>query len=277
MQMDLVDDASVSEQWTAGAVLVTGAASGIGRAVAVLCAERGASVVAIDVDPAGLRTLSDEALTGHENTLVAIECDVSAEDQVADAFRQARSVVGPIHGVVASAGIEINVPLHELAVTQWDRVQSVNLRGVFLTCKYALKAMLADGVPGSVVCLSSPAAFVGFAGGGNSPYAASKGGVSALVRSMAIDYAADGIRVNAVVPGATDTAMLLAGAPIEGRVSAREALIARATAEIPLRRVAQPTEIAHAIAWLLSDEASYVTGSHLVCDGGLLAKSANSF
>ena len=119
-----------------------------------------------------------------------------------------------------------------------------------------------------------PAAFVGFAGGGNSAYAASKGGVSAFVRSAAIDYASVGIRVNAVVPGATNTPMLL------GTEDAHEGLRrirAAAAEQIPLGRVAEPSEVAAAVVWLLSDDASYVTGTQLVCDGGLMAKSANTF
>jgi NAD(P)-dependent dehydrogenase (short-subunit alcohol dehydrogenase family) len=128
--------------------------------------------------------------------------------------------------------------------------------------------MLAAGRGGSVVCTSSPAAFVGFAGGGNAAYAASKGGISALVRSLALDYAPHGIRVNAVVPGATDT-QLLGGD--------REQLIDRARREVPLGRLAAPAEVAEAVLWLWSDAASYVTGSHLVVDGGLMAKSANTF
>jgi len=104
---------------------------------------------------------------------------------------------------------------------------------------------------------------------GHVNYAASKGGVSALVRSLALDYAPHGIRVNAVVPGATDTGMLTA-AP-------REELLERARHEIPLGRIADPSEVAEAVVWLWSDAASYVTGSHLVVDGGLLAKSANTF
>jgi 3-oxoacyl-[acyl-carrier protein] reductase len=127
------------------------------------------------------------------------------------------------------------------------------------------------------VCTSSPSAFTGFAGGGNGAYGASKGGVSALVRSLAIDYAPQGIRVNAVVPGATDTPLLLVGTPSEERAAARDDLLREAGRQIPLGRLGRPDEIAAAVVWLLSDDASYVTGSHLVCDGGLMARSANTF
>jgi NAD(P)-dependent dehydrogenase (short-subunit alcohol dehydrogenase family) len=167
--------------------------------------------------------------------------------------------------VLANAAIERNGPAHAIPLGDWDETLRVNLTGAFLTARHAIAAMLEAGMPGSVVCTSSPAAFVGFAGGGNAAYAASKGGVSALVRSLALDYAADGIRVNAVVPGATAT-------PLLGDVPD-----ARVRDQIPLRRLGTPEDVADAVLWLWSDAASYVTGSHLVVDGGLLAKSANNF
>ncbi|MEP7019832.1 MAG: SDR family oxidoreductase [Pseudonocardiales bacterium] len=262
----------------APAVLVTGAASGIGRATALLWSSRGGAVAATDRDQDGLHSLVGEvarlALPGQ---LLSLPGDVSSESDVARIFAEAGAALGTVRNVVASAGIEINATAQDLSAQDWERVLHINLSGTFFTCKTALTAMVDAQVSGSIVCLSSPAAFVGFAGGGNAAYAASKGGVSALVRSLAIDYARYGIRVNAVVPGATDTPMLLAGAPVEDRESTRTDLLERATHEIPLGRLARPTEIAQAIAWLLSDEASYITGSHLVCDGGLLAKSANTF
>ncbi len=248
-------------------VLVTGAASGIGRAVALLAAERGARVAALDLDEAGLTGLGPAA--------VPIRCDVSREDDVRRAFARAAEELGTLDGVFANAGIEINAPAHEMAADDWARVLSVNLTGVFLTCRHALRAMIGGG--GSIVATSSPSAFVGHAGGGNTAYGASKGGISAMVRSLAIDYAPHGIRVNAVVPGATDTPMLTTGVPAEDREAARAAIRADAREQVPLGRAADPREVAQAVLWLLSSEASYVTGSHLVCDGGLLAKSANTF
>lgn len=249
-------------------ILVTGAASGIGRATALLCVERGDRVAALDVDRAGLSALA--AHSGAE--LVAIECDVSDDHAMSEALGQIAVELGVPDGVVAAAGIEINAPLHEIAYETWELVLAVNLSGVFLTCKYAIAAMLGADHGGSIVCVSSPAAFVGFAGGGNGAYAASKGAVSALVRSAAIDYASHGIRINALIPGATDTPLLAhARHPHD-----RERLVRQATAQIPLGRLGEPGEIARAAVWLLSDESSYVTGTQLICDGGLLAKSANT-
>lgn len=261
---------------TEPAVLVTGAASGIGRATALLWTSRGGTVAATDRDEDGLRSLAEQAV-GSRGRLLTLPGDVTSEHDVEQVFAEARDALGPVVKVVASAGIEINAAMHELSAAEWDRVLRTNLSGTFLTCKIALKTMVDAHAGGSIVCLSSPAAFVGFAGGGNAAYAASKGGVSAFVRSLAIDYARYGIRVNAVVPGATDTPLLVAGVSVQDRGSARAELVERAAREVPLGRLAHPAEIAQAVAWLLSDQASYVTGSHLVCDGGLLAKSANTF
>ncbi len=258
-------------------VVVTGAGSGIGRAVVVACARRGARVAALDVDAARAVSAAAEAIAAGSPQAVGIRCDVSAEASVQESFERAVDVIGGLDGVCANAGIEINAPLHEFELRQWTRVLDVNLVGMFLTCREAVRRMVAAGSTGSIVCTSSPAAFVGFSGGGNSAYAASKGGVSAFVRSAALDYAPHGIRLNAVVPGATDTPMLVAGLAEHARSEELERIRSSAQGQIPLGRLGRPEEVAAAVAWLLSAEASYVTGAHLVCDGGLLAKSANDF
>lgn len=252
-------------------VAVTGAGSGIGRAVLLAAAGRGARVAALDVDAAAASAAADAALAAGASGAVAVPCDVSSEPSVAAAFDAVAAAVGDPGAVFANAGIEVNAPLHAFDASSWQRVLAVNLVGVFLTCREALGRLVAAGRGGSVVCTSSPAAFVGHAGGGNSAYAASKGGVSAFVRSAALDYAPHGIRVNAVVPGATDTAMLTTGGGDPDRIRAA------AATQVPLGRLGRPDEVAAAVLWLLSEEASYVTGSHLVCDGGLMAKSANDF
>jgi NAD(P)-dependent dehydrogenase (short-subunit alcohol dehydrogenase family) len=259
----------VTEQIT----FVTGAASGIGKAVALQAAARGDDVAGLDIDDEGLAALGEEAadLAGNLLTVVA---DVSAERDVSLAFDTVTTRFGVPTRVFANAGIEINAQSHTLTSAAWDSVLAINLTGAFLTCRYALQAMVAASAAGSIVCTSSPSAFVGFAGGGNAAYGASKGGISALVRSLAIDYAHYGIRVNAVVPGATNTAMLFNS--VAEKVDP-QSLAKQAREQIPLRRLAEPAEIAAAVLWLLSEDASYVTGSHLICDGGLMAKSANTF
>ena len=251
----------------ASSVVVTGAGSGIGRAVVLACARRGANVAALDVDADLADAVAAEALRAGAGLAIGLGCDVTGEVSVRQAYDDVEARLGGFDAVCANAGIEVNAPLHTFQLEPWKRVIEVNLVGVFLTCREALGRLVTRAAGGSIVCTSSPAAFVGFSGGGNSAYAASKGGVSAFVRSAAVDYARYGIRVNAVVPGATDTPMLLASD--ETHLAAK--------AQIPLGRLGQPEEIAAAIVWLLSSEASYVTGAHLVCDGGLMAKSANDF
>jgi NAD(P)-dependent dehydrogenase (short-subunit alcohol dehydrogenase family) len=258
------------------AVVITGAASGIGRAVVLACAGRGWQVAALDLDAGKAAEVADEARGSGAPDAMGIGCDVAREDEVAEAVAACVDRLGVPSGLFANAGIEINGPMHDLPLADWDRVLQINLTGVFLSCRHTIRAMLAGGRGGSIVCTSSPAAFVGFAGGGNGAYAASKGGITALVRSLALDYATDGIRVNAVVPGATDTPMLLTGVPADQHTESHARLLEQAKVQIPLGRLAEPREVAAAVTWLLSSDASYVTGSHLVCDGGLMAKSVNT-
>jgi NAD(P)-dependent dehydrogenase (short-subunit alcohol dehydrogenase family) len=251
-------------------VLVTGAGNGIGRAVALLAAERGAAVAVVDADGSAAERVAEEARAGGAGAM-AIECDVRSEDAVAAAFGTTVRELGVPTGIVTSAGVDRSGLAHDLAAEDWDRVLDVNLRGTFLVCRSALRALLAAGQAGAIVCVSSPFARVA-PPGGTGAYSASKAGVCALVRSLAVDYAAHGVRVNAVLPGPTETALMW------GNVAAAEVEAVRATVrhEVPLGRLADPDEPARAVLWLLSDDASYVTGSELVCDGGVLAKASIS-
>jgi NAD(P)-dependent dehydrogenase (short-subunit alcohol dehydrogenase family) len=256
---------------------ITGGGSGIGRAVALLAAERGARVAVLDVERDRAEQVAGEAAGRGAAGALGLGCDVRREGELVQALERCERELGVADAVLANAGIEINAPAHELTLEQWQEVIDVNLTGAFLTARHAIAALLRSHRVGALVCTSSPAAFVGFAGGGNAAYAASKGALSALVRSLALDYAARGIRVNAVVPGATATPLLVTGVPPDRRDAAWAGLERDAREQVPLQRLARPDEIAQAVVWLLSDAASYVTGSHLVCDGGLLAKSANTF
>lgn len=262
---------------TGTTILITGAGGGIGRATAQLYAQTGARLALLDQDVEAVQEAAAEATLRGAAEVLPLQCDVSDEDQVARAVERCAQELGVPTRVLANAGIERNAPAHQMELQDWTRVLEVNLTGVFLTCKHTLAAMLAAKRGGSIVCTSSPSAFVGFAGGGNGAYGASKGGISAFVRSLALDYAGYGIRVNAVVPGGTDTDLLYIGVSPEEREAARTQLQQGAREQVPLGRLADPIEIGYAVRWLLSDEASYVTGAHLVCDGGLLAKSPNTF
>jgi NAD(P)-dependent dehydrogenase (short-subunit alcohol dehydrogenase family) len=253
-------------------VLITGAGSGIGYACALQCAARGAQVVAMDNNLAAVEELVARLNRGETARAWALTCDVGDERSVAAAFGALRKADVVPDGAVLAAGIDLGGPIDSLPAQRWEAVLATNLTGVFLVCRQVLQLMLTAGKPGSIVLCSSPAAFAGFAAGGAGAYAASKGGVSALVRVLAVDYAGRGIRVNAIVPGPTETPLMWANVA----EAEREAMRATVCAEVPLGRIALPEEPAAAATWLLSDEASYVTGSHLVVDGGVLAKASIS-
>lgn len=258
-------------------LVVTGAASGIGKGISLEAASRGMHVAMLDVDEEALAAAADEARSAGAAAVVPIICDVSDEAQVVGAFDLVESGLPLISGVVANAGVEVSESLFDASVHDWDRVMAVNLKGTFLTARSALRYWRRAERGGSLVCVSSPSAFVGFAGGSNTAYGASKGGISAFVRAAALDAAPAGIRVNAVVPGATDTDMLYFGLQGQALADRRAELAHAAKTQIPLGRMARTDEIAKAVLWLAGDESAYVTGSHLICDGGLLAKGANTF
>jgi NAD(P)-dependent dehydrogenase (short-subunit alcohol dehydrogenase family) len=154
----------------------------------------------------------------------------------------------------------------------WKRILDTNLTGIFLTCKHGLQQMLTAQIAGSIVCTSSPTGFIAMAAGSCGAYSATKGAISSLVRCMAIDYAKFGIRVNAVVPGATETGLMWNNVPAADIETMRVQLCH----EIPLGRLANAQDPARIVLWLLSDETTYMTGSHVVCDGGILAKGSIS-
>jgi NAD(P)-dependent dehydrogenase (short-subunit alcohol dehydrogenase family) len=252
-----------------GPTLVTGAGAGIGLAVARLLSRSGNAVALLDRDSDRVGVAASELRASGGAVALALSCDVANEDELDSAFAEAQRELGPLAGVVASAGIDRGGPLHELPTATWDEVIGVNLRGTFLTCRAALRGMLGHG--GSIVCVSSPLALVAPPGNAGA-YVASKGGVSALVRALAVEYAPHGIRVNAVLPGPTETALMWAGVEPERVDEMRETI----RKEVPLGRLADPEEPAQAVVWLLTNAASYVTGAQLACDGGVLAKSSVS-
>jgi NAD(P)-dependent dehydrogenase (short-subunit alcohol dehydrogenase family) len=243
--------------------IVTGAGNGIGRATALKLAAEGARVGCIDVNGAAAAdTVS--AITDAAGSAVSLVADVSDEAQVERAVAVAEKTFGGLDTVVANAGILLasqDDRADRLDVAVWRRVIDVNLTGMFVTCKHGIRALLRTG-SGAVVCTASPTGLYGLAPGLDA-YSSSKAGVYGLIRVLANDYAAEGIRVNGVIPGYTDTPM---NDYVE-RPAAHERLIAT----IPLRRQGTATEVANVIAFLASDEASYVTGAFWAADGGMTA------
>lgn len=241
--------------------IVTGAGSGNGRGIALRFAEEGARVVAADVDIEGARetaTLVSEA--GGE--AFAVRADVGRREQVAAMVEAAGERFGGVDILVNNAGVETLVPLLDLEESEWDRVVDTNLKGAFLCGQIAARAMVSTGTAGAIVNVASINAKVTLAG--QAHYTSSKGGLLMLTKSMAIDLAPHGIRVNAVGPGVIETRMT------ERSLSdpQRRAML---LSKVPLGRVGQPRDVANAALFLASDEASYITGTTLYVDGGWLA------
>ena len=243
--------------------LVTGAASGIGRATAELLAAMGARVLASDVDAdAGAAVVAALREGGAEARFVA--ADVTDGGAVRAAVADAVEAFGRLDCAANCAGVGGgHASTHEYPEDEWDRIVAVNLRGTWLAMCAEIEAMLAAG-GGAIVNVSSTLGLRGSPFG--SPYSASKHGVLGLTRTAALEYAAHGIRVNAVCPGAIDTPMM--DATFQRFPGFKEAL----TGFVPMGRMGGPDEVAGAIAWLSSDAASFVTGEALTVEGGLLSR-----
>jgi 2-keto-3-deoxy-L-fuconate dehydrogenase len=246
-------------------VLVTGGGSGIGRAICERFAQEGARVAVADWHrDAAEATVA--GITAAGGTAVATQGDVGAPEDAARMVAEAVAAFGALNVLVSNAGQALVATALETTPDQWDRVMDSNLKGCFLLARAAIPHLIAAG-GGSIVLTASQLAFVGaerFAA-----YAASKGGVLNLARALALDHACDKIRVNALCPGAVETPLLLN--QFAGQDGPQGSL-ADLTALHPLGRLGQPSEVAAAALFLASDDASFVTGSALVVDGGYLAR-----
>jgi glucose 1-dehydrogenase len=248
--------------------LVTGANSGIGRAVALGLAASGADVVVnYVVDPASAEEVVHE-IEARGRKAIAIKADVSNEEDVRSMFAKAIDHFGTLHIVVNNAGLQRDAAFHDMTLDQWNKVIGVNLTGQFLCAREAVREFRRRGVVGDIsaaagklVCMSSVHQEIPWTGHAN--YAASKGGVMQLMRSVAQEVAPLGIRVNGVAPGAIRTPI---NKPAWKTKEAYENLMTL----VPYKRIGEPDDIAQAVAWLVSDAADYVTGATLFIDGGMM-------
>jgi len=240
--------------------LITGAGSGIGEAMARLFAAEGARVAVVDVDGSAAARVAGE-ISGR-----AIQADVSSAQDARAMIEHAVETFGRIDVLCNNAGIGIAAVCHETTEDDWGRVIAVDLRGVFLGCKYAIPHMLAQG--GGVICNTSSAA--GQVGVLNrAAYCAAKAGVLGLTKSIAIDYAERGIRCNALVPATVDSPWIGKIVAQQADPEAQRRLMA---ARQPIGRMGTPEEIAHAALYLCSEDSTFVTGTGLVIDGGFTAR-----
>jgi NAD(P)-dependent dehydrogenase (short-subunit alcohol dehydrogenase family) len=253
---------------TGKTALITGAAGGIGQATAALFLQAGASVALVDRDGARLREF---AATLDSDRVHTIQADTTAPPEVEAYFAAAVSHFGALHIVFANAGaLDVPMPIADVAVETWTQSIAVNLFGTFLNVRAAVRTFQRLSVPGNIICTASGAALEGVPT--KSAYSSAKHGILGLVRSAALEVAREGIRINALLPGMTDTNMMRA--PLENSAHGLDTVFAAEQrksleAKVPMGRWARPEEIAMAALFLASEMSSYMTGASLVVDGGL--------
>jgi len=247
--------------------LVTGASSGIGRAIALSLGEAGADVVINYVSDEDKAEGLAEQIRGKGSRALALRADVSDETQVRAMFGSMLKELGTIDILVNNAGLQQDAPFHELTLAQWNKVLAVNLTGQFLCAREAVREFMRRGVrpevscsAGKILCVSSVHEVIPWAGHVN--YAASKGGVMLMMKSLAQEVAPYRIRVNSICPGAIRT-------PINMQAWDTEAAYSELLKLIPYKRIGEPEEIGRAAVWLASDYADYVHGISLFVDGGM--------
>lgn len=245
--------------------VVTGGGSGIGAATARRLAEEGCRLAVLDRNRKSANNVA-ETLRKLGASSIAIAADVGNESEVEAAYRATIDEFHRVDIVASNAGTFLagqDRKAADLELAAWETTIHVNFTGMFLTCKHEIRAIKATAGKGSIVLTGSPTGLVGCAPT-LTAYSSGKGGVHALTRIMAVDYALEGIRINSVLPGFTLT-------PIVKQVTDDPALLESALSAVPMKRAARPEEIAAAIAFVASEDASYMTGALLVVDGGQTA------
>ena len=244
--------------------IVTGGGAGIGRAAAIALADAGAAMVVADIDQQAAEAVAAE-IAGQGGSAIGLAVDVSRAADVGTMAAAAVENFGGIDLLYNNAAIQTYGSVTELEETEWDRLFAVNVKGIYL-CSRACIPHMRSRAAGAIV---NAASIQGLATQKRvAAYAASKGAVISLTRAMALDCADDGIRVNCICPGSVDTPMLRKNAAAQGDV---ETVLAQFASVHPIGRIAQPAEIARLVVFLMSDEASFITGAAYVIDGGLTA------
>ena len=244
-------------------VLVTGAARGIGAGIAEAVVDEGGAVALLDLDPAGAETAARLGDAAHY-----FACDVRSLAEVERAVAEAERALGGLDGLVNNAGINAYFDAVDMTEEDWDTVFAVDLKAAWMLAKAALPGLIERR--GSIVNISSIQAQLTIEG--FFPYAAAKAGLEGLTRSLALEYAPQGVRVNAVAPGYTDTRLLREW--LDQQPDPQAALDS-VLGKIPMRRVATPREIGNVVAFLLSDQSSAITGATIAVDGGLGVRFAS--